>query len=280
LLKKEKDKVAQSLIQVFSTYSHKAASSIISSTAIKEPIISDSMSIKLFSSYCQIVFQLNEYLKNLLYPLLDELCEYKEEVKGNSDALMECTQKMVNGIAKSFSTLPSPIVDICTTLKGQISNLRSAVDKVLQLLLLGLYAPALENLEQFNLSHEGAKKKLKKTLQLMADVFTSIGSNSEEKDPRMSLFISKQYDALYQAVINWLSSTAVGVEVPLLLVPWSATEEKLAIVAMFLSDKVQQISSKLGNGGSTKIVAFKLAELVDNLVAANQRLETTKSSMF
>lgn len=67
-----------------------------------------------FSVYCQVRLSFAligklicvEYLKALLTPFNEELLEAKEDLKPNSDRLMEVTQKILASILKSLSSSP------------------------------------------------------------------------------------------------------------------------------------------------------------------------------
>lgn len=64
------------------------------------------MTNRLLSNYCQILFPSTDYMKELSTALIEELSDGKDDLKANSDALMEQTNKFLNSVIKSFSNMP------------------------------------------------------------------------------------------------------------------------------------------------------------------------------
>ena len=111
---KDRDKLAQYLVYTVGSRNQaqlvalaKAlVSKEISQSTEKELNLADggSMAARVFGFHCQLVC--TEYLKSLLAGLVEELTEAKEELKPNSDALMEHCQKILSSILKSLLTAP------------------------------------------------------------------------------------------------------------------------------------------------------------------------------
>lgn len=135
---KDKDKIIQSLIYILTSYNQKKAINLIK-TCIQKDItkniigsyfflfiikiickildnIEDTISGKTFKFYCEMIC--NRYINNLLQPIYEEFNEIKEELKPNSDRLLDNTQKILSIILKSLTSLPEYVNNLLNFFKN------------------------------------------------------------------------------------------------------------------------------------------------------------------
>jgi len=123
------------------------------------------------------------------------------------------------------------------------------------------------------------RKKAKKNLQALYDLIRLIGLKDESsKDARVNQFVKKRNELSAQLIDEWLKNPKAAPTAPVSL-PWTSVEECVRLIHAVLCEKMQNLTSKLGNAGTSRTETFRLAEFMEILVANPTRQEV-KSSMF
>jgi len=286
------EKMLSALVYILTSADPSKTTALIKSCITREimhpldSLLTESMTCQLFKEFGALIS--GNYLKELLVPFIEELNESKEELKPNSDKLMEITQKLLANILKSLtSTCPLFIWEICSHFYQESKNAktRSPIEKLVAVLFLCLFIPAIDTPENFVGISDLPKKKVRKSLSLCSEVLRYIATSpgDDVKDTRMLQFIKKRYEITCQLVEDWMVRPVELKGVPPISPTWNTFEEFLRTVHHFMCDKMSTINQKLGTSGTTKKVTFKLAEFCDSLIASGAvttKMESTKSSVF
>ena len=296
----EKDnKVIQSLVNVV-TYSNNGNNIVIllkniltkeTQSLSFDQLLQDSITAKLLGYYSKLV--LSDYVKELMSPSITELLETKDELKSASDKLLEFTQKLLALLLKSLTTnCPSSIWEIANCLYKEVSKEKknhkyNAIEKVFIFLILSIFCPIVESPEQFNstLSSDVSKKKVKKSLALCSELLKYIAYNSaegsENKDPRITSFISKRREISLTLLEDWVNHPVISKEGSHPNIQWNLIEDDLRLLHSHLCDKLTLLSNRLGNSGITKRVNFRLSELIDSMITSSKESkDAVKSNVF
>jgi len=197
--------------------------------------------------------------------------EMNEDIKPNSEALYEVTSRLLNGFLKSLTSAPSTIWQISSTTYDQInstSNFMKAGSKsVLKCLLLSLFAPAMEAPELFGI--DLGKKKPKKSLQLIGEAlrYIAMANDIEEtKDAKFREFALKRFESFAELIDQWMSHSNIG-PTPTFVPDPIVLENSLFFIYDKVYDKLEPLTNKLANSGTTLTVSFKMSDFFKNLVA-------------
>jgi len=285
---KDKEKFGQAFVHVLIGSKQSVVTLIKNSLQRELPLCSDvtlleGMGGRIFQEFCKQIC--SEYLSGLFTPIITELAEAKEDLKPNSDRLMETTQKVLAATLKSLSTCPDSIWEVCNFLFKECSNMKASprppVERVGNFLFLGMFCPALENPDNFNLTfQEQLKKKSKKSLQMISEVLHFIVRGEDVKDQRMQLFVKKRAELTSQLLTDWLSHPGTDPKiVSAVHIDWNTQEDALRLIHGYLCDKMSVITYKLGSTGNNQEVKFKLSDLITAFVSPSRK-DNTKSTIY
>eukprot|EP01114_Cavostelium_apophysatum_P023993 TRINITY_DN923_c0_g1_i3.p1 TRINITY_DN923_c0_g1~~TRINITY_DN923_c0_g1_i3.p1 ORF type:complete len:644 (+),score=202.40 TRINITY_DN923_c0_g1_i3:491-2422(+) len=271
---KDRDKVNHALaLALSSTKGAKTFVSLESRLLLKDlnffKLTSESASIKLFASHCQLTCV--DFAKTVVLPFADEV---PEDLKAHSEPLMDYTGRVLNSFFKTLSLASPSVHQTCNLVHQQMQAVsttpRTAGRAVLKSLILGLFCSVLENPELFGV--ELGKKKAKKSLQLVGDALRHVASANDAdemtasaiKDIKYKDFLLRKSDAACDSVEQWLAQQD---QRPFTYNPdINALDSAMLVLYDKIYDKLEVLTNKLANSSANLTVNFKASDFFKQLM--------------